>query len=143
METPKKKKKAKWVTRIPDKLGNMLIATERKGSIVLVLALVKENRKRNIGVIDTDTEGGIFCVKRKIDKHLHRKSNSYGFNWNVLQGTRFQKVRLTDEGGSYLMPKKIILEKGSFLHFSKQGFELQIFLDYDIIRSYKEKKGAF
>lgn len=104
------------------------------------LWLETEQRDRNLGVIKEKT----LFVKRDSEKHLHRKSNSYGFNYNLLKMLKlFDKIVLTEDNENmYVMPKDIILNMGKVMYFknSEDGnsFEVQIFLNRDIIKTYKK-----
>jgi hypothetical protein len=113
---------------IPDKFNNSIIIS---GNIISI-KLKSEARTREIGVINPKEK--YFVVNRIREKHLFRKNNSYGFNHYILTNAKkFDTIKLSDDFGTWLIPIKLILEKGSFLHFNKDGFELQIFLPLDII----------
>ena len=123
---------------IPDKFGNSIIVENN----IISLKLKSESRKREIGVINPQER--YFAVNRIREKHLFRKNNSYGFNHYILQNAKkFDKIKLSDDFGTWLIPIKLILEKGSFLHFNKNGFELQIFLPLDVIQSSCQEGTAF
>lgn len=125
-------------TIIPDKFDNSIIIS---GNIIS-LKLKSEARTREIGVINPQER--YFAVNRIREKHLFRKNNSYGFNHYILANAKkFDKVKLSDDFGTWLIPIKLILEKGSFLHFNKDGFELQIFLPLDIITQFCDDCTAF
>lgn len=125
-------------TIIPDKFDNSIIIS---GNIIS-LKLKSEARTREIGVINPQKR--YFAVNRIREKHLFRKNNSYGFNHYILANAKkFDKVKLSDDFGTWLIPIKLILEKGSFLHFNKDGFELQIFLPLDIITQFCDDCTAF
>ena len=80
----------------------------------------------------------IYC-ERDRKKHLHIKSNSYGFNWHVLMKAEIiENVLLKDKEGLYLIPIEIIKDIGQFMHFKEQKFELQIFLPLEEIIKYKD-----
>jgi len=104
------------------------------------LWLETERRDRNLGIIKEKT----LFVKRDSERHLHRKSNSYGFNYNLLKMSKsFDKIVLTEDNENmYVMPKDIILNMGKVMYFknSEDGnsFEVQIFLNRDIIKTYKK-----
>lgn len=78
------------------------------------LWLETEQRDRNLGVIKEKT----LFVKRDSEKHLHRKSNSYGFNYNLLKMLKlFDKIVLTEDNENmYVMPKDIILNMGKVMY---------------------------
>lgn len=104
------------------------------------LWLETEQRDRNLGIIKEKT----LFIKRDSERHLHRKSNSYGFNYNLLKMSKsFNKIVLTEDNENmYVMPKDIILNMGKVMYFknSEDGnsFEVQIFLNRDIIKTYKK-----
>lgn len=78
------------------------------------------------------------ACERKPSKHLHRKSNSYGFNWDVLQKADIVENVLVREGKkNYLVPIQEIKNRGTFLWFSTKQCELQIFLSLDEIKKYR------
>ena len=125
-------------TIIPDKFGNSIIVLEN----IISLQLKSEKRKREIGVINFKEK--YLSVNRIRDKHLFRKNNSYGFNHYILSNAKkFDKIMLSDDYGTWLIPIKLILEKGSFLHFNNEGFELQIFLPLDVIKNSCAECSAF
>lgn len=130
METPS--------TVIPDKYGNSIIIS---GNLISI-KLKSEVRTREIGIMNLQEK--YLAVSRVRSKHLFRKNSSYGFNhYILLNAKKFDKIRLSDDVGTWLIPIKLILEKGSFLHFNKDGFELQIFLPIDIITSSCTECSAF
>ncbi len=100
------------------------IQVTRSGEIRLTLP----NRKpRNIGWFDDS--GDAFHCQRNPAKHLHYKSESYGFNYELLRDGIFVWVVVHLPFNELLVTSRNhILEKGSFLHFASQGFERQIFL---------------
>lgn len=121
-----------------DEYGNSILAIDNGVRIIVQLKLVKETRKRKLGNINIKTK--TLYVKRIKERHLHRKSNAYGFNYNFLEGAkRFTKVRLEDNYSEWLIPVEDILQKGIFLHFLEQGFEKQIFVKLDVLEQYKRK----
>lgn len=80
-------------------------------------------------------------IKRERSKHLHRKSNSYGFSIDVLQLSKtFDYIKLKDEFGEYTIPKEVILSEGKNMSFGSKGFEPQIFLGLNRIEEFKVKE---
>jgi hypothetical protein len=109
-----------------DEFGNKIIVY---GSDVFV-KLASESKARSVGTIKDQS---LYVVRRR-EKHLHYRSYSYGFNHFIIKNTKhFNKVILTDEYGTYIIPNELILQKGKFLLFKNQGFELQIFLSLNEI----------
>lgn len=117
---------------IADPLGNSLTIM-MSGNVFLKLQ--SESKKRRLGYIDRPAR--TLVVERKRGKHLHWKSNSYGFNYLFLSKAKsFDTVTLKDEYGTYEIKVSTILNNGK-LHFKKQGFELQVFLALEIIQNHK------
>jgi len=116
-----------------------IITDEKDGLIVVKIKLHKESFARSLGTIVCGEK--TLYTKRDSSKHLHYKSNSYGFNHAfILNAKRFDKVRLeVDESEVYLIPTSVILVEGFFLHFQKEGFEKQIFLGVETINKYRVK----
>jgi hypothetical protein len=104
------------------------------------LEIHTEKGVRNIGTINDKT----LFVDRDSEKHLHRKSNAYGFNYYLLKNTDFFKWVLIKEDGQniYVIPKETIIEFGQVMYFKNSSdgnsFEVQIFLNLDIIKTYKQ-----
>lgn len=124
--------------KIMDETGNIMSKYE-DGSIGLSLKSEKP-RERRLGII----MNGTFFTSRE-DTHLHIKSNSYGFNYYLMKKSHFTYVMLGTANGSFFqIPKSVILEKGKVLHFKNasdgNAFELQIFLNLDIIKEYDIKE---
>lgn len=122
---------------VSDEFGNLLISRTNGKRVLISLKLVAEKRPRKIGTINIAQK--TIDMERVRNKHLFRKSNSYGFNHNLLKKTLlFDKVRLRDDQNEWLIPKDFILENGHFLNFKNQGgFELQIFLPLEMMEQFK------
>jgi len=132
-----------------DKPDNKYIILDNSGNVMTItfkglvhLHLLKEKRPRKLGLIDGDT---IF-VERSSDKHFHRKTRSYGFNYLLLNKLDFVKTVLLTEDNyrKYRIPKSAILNLGQVLNFKyaaqDQSFEVQIFMKKDYITSYRIDK---
>lgn len=120
-----------------DNNGNVLF---RQGDVIK-LQLSSEPHPRKIGKIIESRK--VLQVNRDSSIHLFIKNNSYGFNEALLRSaTIFDKVEILEksngENNRYIVPLNIIFEKGSYLNFKQQGFEIQIFLKLDIIKQYKQ-----
>jgi hypothetical protein len=102
----------------------------------IYLKLKNESFSRKLGEIDTDKK--TLTVNRKYETHLHRKSDSFGFNYSLLkQATLFNLVVLiTNKDEVFHIPLEYILEKGDFIYFKEQGFEKQIFLKLELIKEF-------
>lgn len=109
----------------------------KSGRVSLYL---REHKPRLIGVID-DASKTLF-VKRTREEHLMRANNSYGFCHYVLENAkRFDKVKLEDNYGTFILPVAFILKHGTFLHFKEKSFELQIFLHLNYLELHKYEPG--
>lgn len=121
-----------------DNEGNVLLCIHSKTRVRLYLTLSGKRWKRDIGYIDRKSK--TLHVLRDRNKHLHWKTNSYGFNHTVLNKTQlFDKVLLKDQEATFRIPKDEILAKGRYLYFSEQGFERQVFLPLSALEPYKVK----
>ena len=126
-------KKAPYIA-MSDTHGNTLTIV-MNGKVRLKLSS-EGNRVRQIGYIVENT----FYVDRKED-HLHRASQSLGFNFHILRYTNlFHYVNISYDGNNYLVPKDTIIQRGEILSFQNaadgNSFELQIFLRLEIIKAY-------
>jgi hypothetical protein len=134
-----KKKKSEFKIRkffIDEK--NYLQIKSNDKLIFLTLYLDGEKRGRNIGTVTKSTR--TIFMKRKVDKHLFRKMNAWGFNDYVLrEQSTFDFVSLSDDKGNHWskIPVSYILENGTFLNFQKVGFELQRFVSLEQIEQFK------
>ena len=108
--------------------GNTLLLS----GMNVFLYLSGKQKRRNIGsIID-----GTFQTDRNKAVHYHRKSSSYGFNYELLRDAHkfgFDKVIVHESNGSEYtrlgpIDVSFILEQGFFLHFKSKQFEKQIFL---------------
>ena len=114
-----------------DEFGNSVIVDEG----VIYLRLAGKKRRLKVGTISADRK---LIVRRIRAKHLHRVSQSYGFNEYIMSNaTKFEWVVLRDDFGTYLIPLVFIVENGTFLYFKEQGFERQLFLSLDILEQFK------
>jgi hypothetical protein len=124
---------------IRDSAGNAIVAHNDGNTITLRLRIIDISghvATRSLGVIEKQSR--IFTVRRKRAVHLHRKSNSYGFNHYVLENAKtFDRVEIIDDAGTYIVPVDVMLTNGKILYFKQMGFERQIFVPLDIITKYK------
>jgi hypothetical protein len=137
-----KSSKSGWVYRkfrISNENDNYLQI--KSNDRVIELKLCLENYKpRLIGTVTKSTR--TIEMKRKRAKHLHRKTNSYGFNDYVLRNqTSIDWVRLSDDCGyHWKIPVDYILEKGTYLHFKQDGFELQRFVSLENLEQFRVRE---
>ena len=107
------------------------------GSIFLKLR--SESKKRNLGNLIIKDRS--FHIIRDSGKHYHYKSKSYGFNWNIINDADLgiKTIHLiVDKKDKYIIPKSILDTYGKFLNFKQQGFELQKFLPFDMIKNFRD-----
>jgi len=116
-----------------DSIGNRIYREEDN----LYLLLQSEVVPRKLGEIDSYNK--TLTTYREYDKHLFRKTNSFGFNSNLLEtATLFNKIILnTDRDEAFVIPVSYILENGEYLFFRQQGFEKQIFIKLEQINKFK------
>ena len=122
------------IQKISDGNGNIIIADRQEFNVYLDLICASENRRRSIGFIQLATR--TLFVKRE-SKHLHRKSNSYGFNYKVIKEAKiFDYINIRSPEGTFVISREKILSEGFIMRFGKRGdgFELQIFLTLDKLR---------
>ena len=137
-------KKKTEIRQFFDDEENRLIVHNGDKTVKLFLKLKAEGFRRRIGTITKSTK--TLRLTRDRSKHLHFKSNSYGFNHHVLkEGKLFDKISLSDQHEAWKIPKDYILEHGKFLFFKNQGFELQTFLSLEELNQFKinTKKTRF
>ncbi len=78
-----------------DNTGNYLF---RKGKTIM-LKLRSETKPRRIAVF---IEPDVIVVTRSRERHLHKKSNSYGINYRLLTDWgHIRRVKIRDEFGLY------------------------------------------
>ena len=107
----------------------------------IFLKLKSESKKRNLGNLIVNDRS--FHIIRESGKHYHYVSKSYGFNWNIINDADLgiKTIHLVvDKKDKYIIPKTILETYGKFLNFKQQGFELQKFLPFDMIKNFKDEK---
>ena len=128
-----------------DNAGNTLYlrvwSDENKIDIggTIFLKIRRESKKRNLGNLVVDDRS--FHIIRDSGKHYHYKSKSYGFNWNIINDADLgiKSIHLiVDHNEKYVIPKTILDTYGKFLNFKQQGFELQKFLPFDMIKNFRD-----
>lgn len=123
---------------ITSKEGHRFEADEKDGFLYITLHLKGNKGGRNIGRVRI--ADGVLEVVRNRDKHLMKKGKAYGFNEYVMRTAKtFDTIELQDDYGTYVFPRRLILDRGSYLHFKEEGFEKQLFLPLFIIQSFKVK----
>lgn len=113
--------------------------TNEKVSANIHLKLKGENRYRVIGNYFFHEK--TIYLKRNSEKHYYRATKSYGFNYNILTDPYLdiQWIVADIDDVKYRFPKSTIDNYGTYLHFKQEGFELQRFLKFSLIKNYKSE----
>lgn len=80
---------------------------------------------------DSETKRNILVTLRNSDKHLFRKMDAYGFNYQLLTELGIDLIKVVeDRKAVYLIPVSAINSIGRIdkLNFTRQGYELQRFV---------------
>lgn len=118
------------VTISLDSANNRLYVIDKR----VMLKLASEAHSRHLATIDIKNKS-LMVIRGA--KHLLRKADSYGFNYEMLTtAKKCNKVKLLSAEGLFDIPIEIILQKGSFLWFKTEGFERQIFLPRSVIKNF-------
>ena len=117
------------------------------------LYLTKDGfEKKYIGTIEHNNQGNTLVVMRTKSKHLHRDSNSLGFNKELIDNPEFIfndiKVDYKDEKlgkRSLYTTREFVKNMAKVFQFSKKNYEAQYFLPitqfgYDKVRDWKESQ---
>jgi len=114
--------------------------TNSDGSIIIregneLFVKLPNNERRKIGILNLQNR--TLEVKRIRNKHLHNKSNSYGFNYFLIhEATLFDHIVLR-ETNTYKIPVQFIKENGKVLNFKRQNFEIQAFVSLGQIEGFR------
>ena len=131
------------IYKFPDDFGNelvfrMLFNEYLKPTSATVYLRLQNigNYPRQIGYIDIPKR--TFHCYRDSTKHLHIKSNSYGFNYFLID-ERFgiDRINVKIDRSAYEFGIDVLREQSSVLNFKSQGFEVQRFLPVEIILQHK------
>lgn len=129
--------------KFPDDFGNQIVFKilfneySKAVSATIYLRLKDSgNYPRQIGYIDIPNR--TFHCYRDSEKHLHLKTNSYGFNY-FLTEEKFgiDKINVKIDRTQYLFGVEVLNTESHVLNFKSQGFEIQKFLPMDIIKKYR------
>lgn len=107
----------------------------------VILRLYFETHLRTLGVIKA-TKAGVTYSKTEKEQNTFRKKNAWGINDRVLNYLPAGSlVKITTEKGSYTASKETILQNGQYFHFTRGGYELQIFVPKEYFK-FKPKNHA-
>jgi len=112
---------------------------------VFNIRLSLEHETRWIAKIDL-SGGGTLMIKRTA-KHLFRRTNSLGVNYQMLADERIKYKWIVFDfcGRKYISTREYFLKKGKVFQFPKKGFELQIFvplteLNIKTVKEFEKRK---
>jgi hypothetical protein len=121
-----------------DNVGNMLkmYFYKETNTSRIALQLVKENRERELGMINHETKTLHLQRQRKV--HLFLKLKAYGFNYTLIKDKMIEKISVRDEFTLWEFSPKYLIEHGQIMNFKNSGgFELQIFLPLKLMDKFK------
>lgn len=97
---------------------------QKDNSFFLHLRLIGQTRK--LGSLSPKNE--LFI--RRYKKHIFRKLDAYGFNYNLLKALPPEmKVIVREEDWTELYTHvRTIIEQGNYKYYVQEGFEMQVFL---------------
>lgn len=83
-----------------------------------------------IGVLDTKGEGVFLAVRSSKKKHKFNNGNQVGINYELLTDAtiNFMFIVIILDGRELVTTRNYFLHKGKAMQFTKQGFELQVFM---------------
>ena len=128
---------------IKDSYGNAIY--DKNNTIFLALA----EGSRLLRIAKINKAKNALEMFRDYEQHLFKKANSYGFNYELLVATKLKYVLLKTticlpnkhiKKEEFLIPIDVLIEKGEFLFFKQQGFEIQIFLSLEKLEKYRLKE---
>jgi hypothetical protein len=99
-----------------------------EGATVEYLYVNSKDKKRMIGRMITQGDTKWYVKDAKVS-HIMRKNNSWGVNWNVIDGmSDTDYIGINCEGQKYYITVGKAKKCGEFLEFKTQGFEKQLFV---------------
>jgi hypothetical protein len=106
-----------------------LLPTKHSGLFIVKLRL--EHQTRYIGKIDIAGDGTLITTRK--EKHLFKKTNSLGINYELLIDSKikFKWIIISYNKQKLISTRNYFLKKGKPFQFSNKGFELQIFVPID------------
>lgn len=120
-----------------DDTGKNKLMVKQNSKLTTLTLKLGETKSRHIGTVTKSTR--TVAMVRTREKHLFRKGNAYGFGYYVLKNqSSIDWVRLSDDlGNHWKIPVRYIVEKGKFLYFKNQGFELQRFVSLEALEQFR------
>ncbi len=115
-----------------DRYGNKIY--HRKNGW-LRMKLHNSGQQRVLGWLDE--ENRVLTIN-KAARHLHRPTQSYGFNSTILKWDKADIVKLTCPEGTFHIPVADVLAHGFVPKlFRARGYQHQIYLSLERIQNYK------
>lgn len=117
-----------------------MIHTKSIGALRTYTIIIQGKQKR-IGTYDSNTK--TLLLERTKSKHLHKLSNSYGINSDMLEAIALECecIILTEKDGrkvnTYKIPFFELMRNRFFLHFKTQGYEKQVFIKHSVFTQFK------
>lgn len=117
-----------------------MIHTRDIGSL-RAFTIVIQGKPKRIGTYDSSTK--ILYLERSKAKHLHKNTNSYGINSDMLESIALdcEHIVLSEKDGKSMHKYKIpffeLMRHRFFLHFKSQGYEKQVFIKHSIFTNFK------
>lgn len=125
-----------WVELISKENGNELSIKGRH----IYLQLETEAKVRRIGTIDSKKT--TVWLHRIREKHIHRVSSCYGFNYRLFRDLpEIKNIILQDDIERFNIPVEVI-RRGKIMHFKDAAdgneYELQFYVHISILKRYTE-----
>lgn len=119
--------------RLSDQKGNIILSEKSKKGEKFYLYLQGAEYRRLLGELIENT----LFIKRDREKHLHHKTNAYGFNNALIHNLEPSiKVVIKESKRKLKLTSTIedILKNGKYLFFMSEGFEKQIFMPLSLFK---------
>lgn len=111
-----------------NKLNNSIQVIQTNKPHIFNIKLSIRGKSKNIGILDESNDGTFIAIRK--EKHLFRKNHSLGINYELLTAghIHFKWILIDYCNRRLVSTRNYFLKKGKALNFTKQGFELQIFV---------------
>lgn len=126
-------------SEIQNKNNKIIELVPTKFPSVFQVRLNLEMQTRFIGKIDIAGDGKFLTTRKK--KHLFRKTNSLGINYQLLKDETipFKQIIIDFEGDKLITSRLYFLTHSKIYTFNKAGFETQAFMSLDLFGIQKAK----
>lgn len=93
--------------------------------------LILPSGNRNLGIIDTSGEG--YFVTTRTQKHIYKRYNSFGLNYDLIHNSKIEFKWIIIKCGEteYISTREYFKQRGKPTGFTKKGFELQLHVPID------------